>query len=83
MIKVYCRTNMDDYKGKDWPTEMICRPLKGDRVRASCGASLRVVDVTHATRSDLSTSPNEFAGAPPKAYLIVELSCGYPGLGGE
>lgn len=80
MIKVYCRTNMDDYKGKDWPTEMICRPLKGDRVRASCGASLRVVDVTHATRSGYNLSA---FNDPPKPYLIVELSRGYPGLGGE
>lgn len=78
MIKVRCRTNIDDFKGKNWPKEMVCRPLKGDAVRARCGAYLHVVSVTH-----VEGSPNlldtELAGEP---YLIVELHRNYPGLGG-
>ncbi len=78
MIRVQCRTNIDDYKGKDWPTKMICRPLKGDSVQASCGARLHVVGITHIV------APNDRWNSEDggKPYLIVELHKYYDGLGG-
>jgi len=79
IINVRCRTNLDKYKGKDWPTIMSCRPLKGDRVVAKCGATLHVVDVTHTVGAP-NLLDTELAGVP---YLIVELHKWYPGLGGR
>lgn len=77
IIKVRCRTNLDDYKLRDWPNIMTCRPLKGDAVVDSTGRyQLHVVSITHAVgKDDLLASG--IAGEP---FLIVELHKYYPGL---
>lgn len=76
MIKVRCKTNLDNFKGKNWPEAMITRPLKGDMVRASCGAVLYVVGVTHVMGSN-NLLDIAIAGEP---YLIVELHQNYSGV---
>jgi len=50
-IKVYCFTNLDMYSTSEWPNEMCCRPIKGDKVTSNKGKSLKVVSVTHTTDS--------------------------------
>lgn len=47
MIKGYCRTNIDDWKGETWPTEFVAVPRVGECVRAKSGKYLKVVRVTH------------------------------------
>ena len=77
MIKVRCRTNLDEYKGKDWPKKMTCRPWKGDAVQARDGTILHVVSVTHAVGA-ANLLDTEIAG---QSYLKVELHHDYPDLG--
>lgn len=47
MIDVICKTNLDRFNGKRWPTKMVAVPRKGEKVRAEDGAELCVVDVAH------------------------------------
>lgn len=46
-FRVRCRTNLDNYHREEWPTEMCCRPIKGDSVSAKSGKKLKIVQVTH------------------------------------
>lgn len=51
MIKVRCRTNIDEYRGKLWPTVLSCRPILGDYVQERDGTdSLKIVDITHVNK---------------------------------
>lgn len=71
MVKVTCRTNLDDYRGVNWPTEMACRPVIGDRVRDQEGKrELKVCSITHGSSRDYST-PHKMTMVP---CLIVELT---------
>ncbi len=47
MIEGYCRTNLDDYKKQNWPTEFVSVPKEGDRVRADDRSSLKVCGITY------------------------------------
>ncbi len=47
MIYGQCRTNLDAYKGEDWPKEFVRVPLVGERVEAESKNSLRVCCITH------------------------------------
>ena len=77
MIKVRCQTNLDDYKLRDWPTAMCCRPVKGDAVEDRTGRyQLYVVSVTHKVAAGELVDA-ELAGQP---YLVVELHKYYPRL---
>lgn len=77
MINVCCRTNIDDYRGKEWPTVFACRPVKGDAVQAKCGAVLHIVGITHNQRKVDSCDGISAYWEP---YLIIELHRYYPGL---
>lgn len=69
MIRVRCRTNLDDYKNENWPEEMAARPMLGDKVQSISGRFLTVVDITHAMRSANLREPE----LKRESYLIVEL----------
>ncbi len=56
MIPVSCRTNLDDYQREWWPTEMLVRPLIGDRVESESGKVLKIVSITHAVREGRALS---------------------------
>jgi hypothetical protein len=47
MVHGHCRTNLDNYKQEEWPKEFVRVPLKGERVQAESGNSLRVCEITH------------------------------------
>lgn len=54
-VKVACRTNIDAYHKKDWPSYFVCRPVIGDYVMSKCGmARLKIVSITHAPGGFLS-----------------------------
>lgn len=77
MIKVRCRTNLDDYKLREWPTIMVCRPLKGDAVADRTGRyRLYIVGITHAVGA-VNQLDSELAGEP---FLMIELHKYYPSL---
>lgn len=61
-IKVFCYTNLDDYKGKKWPEYFTCKPEKGEKVECSTGEVLKVVSITHKM---------DFKNNEP--YLDIEL----------
>lgn len=46
MIKVSCRTNLDDYKQEVWPNFMY-NPQKGDKVESQSGKKLEICQITH------------------------------------
>lgn len=48
MIKVFCTTNLDEYRRVQWPTKMYYQPHVGDYVQ-SVGSlkSLRIHNITH------------------------------------
>ena len=77
MIKVRCRTNLDGYERAQWPTEMCCRPMIGDRVASQNREYvLKVVGITHR-----QTIEGEFVGclngSSQCCYLEVELGRAY------
>lgn len=47
MIEGHCFTNLNEYQGERWPNQFVAVPRIGDRVRASSGKSLKVVDIIH------------------------------------
>lgn len=70
MINVRCRTNLDNMEKEVWPTQMVCRPEKGDRVESKSGKILIVVSITHKMLSaTISIDNNE-----NRCYLEVELN---------
>jgi hypothetical protein len=75
MIKVRCRTNLDEFKREDWPQTMVCRPIVGDRVESKDGRQLRVVGITHSrVPVYLSEEANKLLTDGPEPMLIVELN---------
>jgi len=54
MYKVHCRTNLDSFKSKRWPTELNYRPLIGERIEAKQGGwNLKIVAITHRCNGTL------------------------------
>lgn len=77
MIKIRCRTNLDGYERAEWPTEMCCRPMVGDRVASNNNkGNLHVVSVIHH-----QTIKGEFvgglSGSSQSCFLEVELGRRY------
>lgn len=71
MIKVICRTNIDEAQGQNWPEEMVCRPMIGDRVEALSRYTLKVVGITHRMYQPYSFSKIE---GDPYPILEIELN---------
>ena len=46
-IRVYCHTNLDDYKNERWPEVFVVPPHVGDSVTSESGKTLRIVQITH------------------------------------
>ena len=46
MIKITCRTNLDEYKREEWPTELPAVPAKGQHLQAKSRKRLVVVGLT-------------------------------------
>lgn len=47
-IKILVFTNIDKDRRIEWPTELCCRPMVGDRIESMCGQhSRRIVGITH------------------------------------
>ena len=71
MIKGFCHTNLDDYKHKEWPTEFVAVPRKGEYVASeSSGCSLKVCNITYIMMED------RYSKAEPFKYpgIKVELN---------
>lgn len=48
MIPVHCYTFIDDYRTKEWPTKLCCRPIIGDKIRSVNGqVELSVASIIH------------------------------------
>jgi len=47
-VRVFCRTNLDNYKHEKWPDRFCCRPQVGDFVQSERGARLKIHEITHA-----------------------------------
>lgn len=71
LIPVVCRTNLDDYKGKQWPKFMY-NPKVGDSVDARCGRRLKIVQITHK-QSDSGRMGYDEYYETNGIYLEVEL----------
>lgn len=71
-MKVYCRTNLDEAKGKKWPEEMCCRPLLGDKVQAEDGYCLYIVTITHA-KCQINSYEVHRGDEKYEPILIIEL----------
>ncbi len=72
--RYYCRTNLDDFKLVDWPTDFLFPPRVGDTVEGRQGERgpgsrprLRVVAVTH------SMGKTEIGGRDEGPIVEVEL----------
>ena len=70
MIKVRCRTNLDNYHGLQWPTLFFEVPKKGDKVKSRCGKELYVCGITHCMQ-ELQY------GKGDEPYISVELTILY------
>jgi hypothetical protein len=69
VIRGYCRTNLDEYKGERWPDMFVAVPKLGDSIVSKSGKILTVVKITHLVNWRGSTS-----GTDP--YIEVELHRG-------
>jgi len=67
-MRVVCRTNIDKYKGLEWPVEMCTPPRCGDYVEARSGTRLVIVEIVH--KMDF---PCGHPGGTPGPYLEIEL----------
>ena len=47
MVRVSCRTNLDDYNNERWPEQLLPTIKKGDWVKSKSGRVLKVVQITH------------------------------------
>lgn len=48
MVRGYCRTNLDEYSGYNWPEEFVAVPQPGECVASIDGRRyLKVARVTH------------------------------------
>ena len=64
MIKISCRTNLDNFERVEWPTVLCMPPQIGHCIegrRGNQSPTLRIVGITHAIDRD---------GSP---YLQVEM----------
>lgn len=46
MVKVRCRTNLDDLQSEKWPDELPARPVPGDYITAASGLQLKVQHIS-------------------------------------
>ena len=67
MVNVRCRTNLDNMEKEIWPTEMTCRPQKGDYVESKSGRILTIVGITHKMG-------NHILGEVRHPYIEIELN---------
>ncbi len=74
MITVFCRTNLDKWRGAEWPNKMVALHRVGDYVEGRQGdfrPKLKVVAVTHKIcYSDSILGVLLPVGSP---YIEVEL----------
>ena len=72
-MKVLCQTNLDanldGYYKEQWPTEMVCRPQKGDLVESESGKVLKICGITHSViRGSLDPQSEK------EPILLIELT---------
>jgi hypothetical protein len=67
MNRYHCRTNRDEGRHKEWPTDFITCPRVGDYVRSRGGYELKVVTITHCVRAS-------HCEGLPDHYIEVELN---------
>lgn len=78
LIPVVCRTNIDEYKGKQWP-KLMYNPKVGDSVDAQCGRRLEIVQITHKQSDVGRMGYDEYCNEyfeTNGVYLEVELHHG-------
>ena len=69
-IKVSCFTNLDDYRRRQWPQELYCRPMLGDYVRSVDGdVELKIVRIVHTVGKYYNTT----CGSTGREYILIEL----------
>jgi hypothetical protein len=66
MHEYHCRTNIDEGRGKEWPTDFVTRPQVGDYVASASGYTLKVASITHGIRPRASDGHME-------PFIEVEL----------
>ena len=48
-MKIFCFTNLDEYKQEVWPKDFLRVPLIGEKIASASGKELKVVAITHYT----------------------------------
>jgi len=73
MIKVHCRTNLDNFKSVVWPKQFCCRPVIGDFVQTGSGVRLKICEITHSQRQ-VNFGAHSGDGSEYEPILIIELN---------
>jgi len=47
MIKGYCKSNVDNFRGRKWPERFVAVPRMGDQVKSPSGLVAKVYSITH------------------------------------
>ena len=71
MIRGICHTNLDSFRHATWPTEFVEVPRIGSSVEASSGASLKVVNITHAM---IDVGDHGYYNTEMKPIIKIELN---------
>ena len=78
MIKVQCRTNLDEYRQEEWPDSFAAPPSIGEHVQTKSGKWLRIVGITHCHErliwADWHLKEQEERCRIPQPFLLVELN---------
>ena len=73
MYKVHCFCYLDEFNHKQWPSELLMRPMVGDTVEASDLAQLKIVAVIHSMSPRRQYGEDAFGSIAPEPIIKIEL----------
>jgi len=72
MIKGYCKSNVDRFRGKKWPERFVAVPRIGDQVKSPSGLIAKVYSITHF-QEGLNFGYEPIALYEGEPFIIIEL----------
>jgi len=72
MIKGYCRSNIDEFKGGKWPERFVAVPEIGDFIKGPVGMILKVCSIIHC-QEGLGSYYELITLDSGEPFIIIEL----------
>jgi hypothetical protein len=68
IIRGHCKSNVDDFKRKNWPDSFVAVPRIGDQIKSSSGTIAKVYSITHSQTTYFSANWED-----KEPYIIIEI----------